>query len=155
MPKILLEGGGFITLEDGSGVVLLELELPAVIPASDGRWLFLTPLHLVHYKPIMLPALGEVGFTVMIYDSERHPDSHFMFQKPSGALVETPISLNFVSQVPFLPLPPQLCYRFGPGELDEPGTWTVYCQDSLHTTQPFLMPVLQGDPDAVPVYSAY
>ena len=154
MPKILLESGGFISLEDGSGVVLLELEVAAQIPASDGRWLFFTPLNLVHYKPIMLPQIGEIGFTVIIYDTELHPDSHFLFKKPSGAVLETPVDLNFVAQVPFLSFPPQLCYRFGPGDLDEPGTWKVYSQDSLHTTQPYLMPVVQGDPDAVPVYSA-
>lgn len=155
MPRILLESGGFISLENSSGVVLLELEVPAVIPASDGRWLFLTPLHLVHYKPIMLPAVGEVGFTLIIYDTQLHPDSHFVFTKPSGAVLDTAVDLNFVSEVPFLSFPPQLCYRFGPGELDEAGMWKVYSQDSLHTSQPFLMPVLQGDPDAVPVYSAY
>ena len=94
--------------------------------------------------PVLSPVLGEVGFTVFFCaPSDIHAGSHLVFVKPSGAVLDTNPSLNYVVSLPDLqPFNyPIVSYTFGPGEIDEVGIWQVMMESEFDTSLPLPMAV--------------
>lgn len=135
MPFILLEDGGRISLESGSGRVLLESTVVAFV-APNGRWrtVVASGESFLADNNFLSPILGEVGFSLFfdtpIASSAQLDAMQLLFVKPSGQPLTIdypsffggidPVAGNLSMQQGFIR------YIFGPGDLDEAGRWAVF-----------------------------